>query len=73
MAMNLVPPRYQYHLQMIFLQWTCIKARTQTTQLALILVSIKSVRGYEEQNQINAEEKICNKRKTVQKIQTPEK
>ena len=46
---------------------------TQTTQLALILVSIKSVHGYEEQNQINAEEKICNKRKTVQKIQTPEK
>ena len=46
---------------------------TQTTQLALILMSIKSVCGYEEQNQSNTEKKICNKRNTVQKIQTSEK
>lgn len=46
---------------------------TQTTLLALILMSIKSVCGYEEQNQSNTEKKICNKRNTVQKIQTSEK
>jgi hypothetical protein len=36
-------------------------------------MSIKSVCGYEEQNQSNTEKKICNKRNTVQKIQTSEK
>jgi hypothetical protein len=36
-------------------------------------MSIKSVCAYEEQNQSNTEKKICNKRNTVQKIQTSEK